>query len=312
MFPKLAISILPLCTLSLSAAAATSAPIALELLASSAFTEVHEKTLFTSNEVVVEILKQNESGTHVMGAVTEVVPSDIHGAPAMRLFFAHQDHGAWKIGMEGSEAFNTELESMPLDVVGPDERPTLARLGQGQESLAAGQFVNIALPWAEENTWTMTAGLHGYGGASLPYSSVDFWSGPDGNNVRAAAAGLVYTTCAKNGSALITIVHDNGYRTSYYHLERLGSLPNGGRIDIGTRLGSVGNGLPCGGSSSGAHVHFTLLNNRNEYVSLNNVVLGGWTFHSGLFPYSGNATRGSKTVYSRGALYNFGPADKGM
>lgn len=312
MFPKLAISILPLCMLSLSAAAATSAPIALELLVSSAFTEVHEKTLFTSNEVVVEVLKQNEAGTHVMGAVTEVVPSDIHGAPAMRLFFAHKDQGAWKIGMEGSEAFDTELESMPLDVVSPDERPTLARLGQSQESLAAGQFVNIALPWAEENAWTMTAGLHGYGGASLPYSSVDFWSGPDGNNVRAAAAGLVYTTCAKNGSALITIVHDNGYRTSYYHLERLGSLPNGGRIDIGTRLGSVGNGLPCGGSSSGAHVHFTLLNNRNEYVSLNNVVLGGWTFHSGLFPYGGNATRGSKTVYSRGALYNFGPADKGM
>jgi LasA protease len=312
MFPKLAVSILPLCMLSLSAAAATSAPIALELLASSAFIEANENTRFAPNELVVEVLKQNAAGTHVMGAVTEMVPSDVHGTPAMRLFFAHQDQGVWKIGMEGSEAFGTELESMPSDVVTQDERPTLARLGQGQEALAAGKFVDIGLPWAEGHSWTMTAGLHGYGGWSFPFSSVDFWSNADGNNVRAAAAGLVYSTCAKNGSALVTIVHDNGYRTSYYHMERLETWPDGGRIDAGARLGSVGNGLPCGGSSSGAHVHFTLLNHRNEYTSLDNVVLGGWTFHSGLFPYNGSATRGSKTVYSRGALYNFGPSDEGM
>lgn len=312
MFPKRTVLIFPLCMLSLSAAATTSAPLALELLASSTFAKVHESTRFAPNELVVEVLKQNEAGTHVMGAVTEVVPSDIHGAPAMRLFFAHQDHGDWKIGMEGSEAFDTELESMPSDVVSQDERPTLALLAQGQEALAAGQFAGIGLPWAAGNYWTMTAGLHGYGGWSLPYSSVDFWSGSDGNNVRAAAAGLVYTTCAKNGSALVTIVHDNGYRTSYYHMVGLEPLPDGRRIDTGTRLGSVGNGLPCGGSSSGAHVHFTLLDNRNQYVSLNNVVLGGWTFHSGLFPYQGNATRGSQTVYSRGTLYNFGPGDRGI
>lgn len=213
--------------------------------------------------------------------------------------------------MEGSDAFDAELGIMPPDVVSLRERPTLALLGHGQEALAAGQFVNISLPWTEGKSWTMTTGLHGYGGWSLPYSSVDFWSGPDGNNVR-AAAGLVYTTCVKNGSALVTIVHDNGYRTSYYHMERLEALPDGRRIDTGARLGSVGNGLACGGSSSGAHVHFTLLNNRDEYVSLNNVVLGGWTFHSGLFPYSGSATRGSQTIYSGGGLHNFGPSDRGM
>jgi LasA protease len=312
MLSKLAISIFPLCLLSLSAMAATSAPTALELLASSAFTEIQEKTRLVPHDLVVEVLKQNEAGTHVMGAVTEVLPSDVHGAPTMRLFFAHQNQGAWNIGMEGSEAFDTELESMPLDVVSQDERSTLTLLGLRQEALTAPRFLNLGLPWREGNYWTMTAGPHGYSGWSLPYSSIDFSSDSDGDNVRTAAWGLVYTTCVKDGSALVTIVHENGYRTSYYHMEKLEPFPDGRLLASGIRLGSIGNGLPCGGSSTGAHVHFTVLNNRNEYISVNNAVLGGWTFHSGLFPYTGSASRGQQTVSPRGLLFNFGAGDRGI
>ncbi|BDU19628.1 M23 family metallopeptidase [Dyella sp. GSA-30] len=313
MFPKRTILIFPLCMLSLNAAAVTPAPIALELLASSTFIEVNGKARFAPNEVVVEVLKQNVDGTHVMGAVTEVIPSDVHGAPTMRLFFAHQEQGAWKIGMEGSQAFDTALESMPLDVVSQDERPTLALLGQDSEVLAPGQFLNFSLPWAKNRIWNLVAGPHANGVLPFPYSSVDFSSGPEINDVRSVAAGLIYTTCVKDGSALVTIVHDNGYKTSYYRMKQLVTYNEGSRLPVGSTLGSVGDKLPCGGTPSEPHLHFTLLNDKNENVSLNNVVLGGWTFHSGLLPNTGNATHGKATVTPPdGLMLNLGPDNEGM
>jgi LasA protease len=95
------------------------------------------------------------------------------------------------------------------------------------------------------------------------------------------------------------------------------------QVQVGTVLGSIGNALPCDGSTTGAHIHFTLWSlpstasaararsgnwNGVSYERLSGQVgavygdpvdgkvLGGWRFTEGADQYSGTATR------MRGAL----------
>ncbi|HEY9130811.1 MAG TPA: M23 family metallopeptidase [Dyella sp.] len=314
MSPKYFVAALPLYAMSFGALANTPAPVALEHQAISAFLETEGPLTRTHNEFVVEILKQSHDGNHIMGSLTETVSAASHAAPTSHFFFAHRQGDGWELGIEGSEDFSAALDRMPLDTIGESERMALQQgvAAEPEHWRAAGHAVKIGLPWRAGTAWTMTSGAHGFSGSSRPYNSLDFYSRQDGNNVRAAANGTVYTSCARNGSALVTIVHDNGYRTSYYHMVRLEPLDNGTRVSEGTRLGSVGNGLPCGGSSSGAHVHFSLLDGQNRPMSVNNVVLGGWTFRTSMFPYQGSAQRANKTVYRGNPIYNFGSADPGL
>lgn len=77
----------------------------------------------------------------------------------------------------------------------------------------------------------LTGGAHGWSGQSRPFNSLDF-SGGNGR-VLAARDGYLYKSCERDGSAIVKVVHDNGYATTYYHMVRLTSLNSGTRVRQG-------------------------------------------------------------------------------
>ncbi|MEC3977696.1 M23 family metallopeptidase [Amycolatopsis sp. H20-H5] len=171
-----------------------------------------------------------------------------------------------------------------------------------------------------------SAGIHSDNGNSGVKNALDL--SPADGTVRAALAGTVRLQHCSGGD-WVTVDHAGGWRTGYYHLEDI-VVTDGQQVAAGTPLGSTGNALPCGGSSTGAHVHFTLwtlpatssaraattasaeaakvaVGNWNDlsYGQVSSSVaavygqpidgkdIGGWKFAAGAEQYSGTATRDS-------------------
>jgi LasA protease len=194
---------------------------------------------------------------------------------------------------------------------------SLVMLGGATAANAAPVFPTLALPFAAGQT-TGSAGVHSDNGSTGVKNAIDF--NPYDGITRAAGAGTVHLQhCA--GGDWVTVDHTDGWRTGYYHLENI-QVTDGQQVEAGAALGNIGNALPCGGSSSGAHVHFTLWQldasglhtasdiargNWNglsyEQVSgelaaaygepVDGKVFGGWRFTEGSVQYSGTATRES-------------------
>jgi LasA protease len=157
-----------------------------------------------------------------------------------------------------------------------------------------------------------SAGIHSDDGSSGVKNAIDL--NPRDDIVRAPLAGTAHLQQCSAG-AWVTIDHVDGWRTGYYHMENV-AVTDGQQVQAGTVLGNVGNAVPCGGSSSGAHVHFTLwrLNAARSaeaagdwdgitYERLETTVaaevgesvsghtFGGWTFQEGDVQYAGTATK---------------------
>jgi LasA protease len=293
--------------------ASTFVPDALRASAIDAFA-VHQFLSLESmhpDDLLVEIIKQDDDQGYVMGAVTQPLPANVHGTPPTRFFFAHREGDSWSLAMPGDEHFLEQLAVMPAEIVGGEERRIWTARATGVGAAAAGSFTGIGLPWSVNGSWTMSAGIHGDVPSRRPYNAIDFWTWS--GNVLAPRGGIYYRTCNLSGSALVHIIHDNNFDTTYYHMEDLAPIADSTVISTGTYLGRVGNALPCGGQTTGAHVHMAL-----EYgarpVAVDNKVLGGWTFHEGQRPYEGNATRGSNTQWpgNNSKLVNFGETDRGL
>ena len=169
-----------------------------------------------------------------------------------------------------------------------------AAAGDGQAGLS--------LPFGYGQSWSGN-GPHQFGGTGAR-NSVDL-AGGDGH-VRAAAGGTVrFIPCG--GGHMLMIDHPNGWHTSYYHVvnER---VVNGQVVGPNDWIADIGNTTPCGGSSSAAHVHFSLWHYTGAFswasqgtyaYPLDNVNLGGWTLHQGSGNYLGSWVR-----ISDGYTYN--------
>jgi LasA protease len=175
----------------------------------------------------------------------------------------------------------------------------------------------IGLPFAAGQQ-VYSAGIHADNGDSGVKNAIDFT--PTDKTVRAPLGGIAHLQhCA--GGDWVTIDHEGGLRTGYYHMEGI-AVTDGQQVETGTVLGSVGNALPCGGSTTGAHVHFTLwilpaatASARGDsprasgnwsgvsYAQLSSSfadafgesvsgkTIGGWLFTEGTEQYKGTATR---------------------
>lgn len=182
---------------------------------------------------------------------------------------------------------------------------------------AAGEFPAFGLPF-DTGQSIYSAGIHSDNGTSGVKNAIDF--SPADKTVRAPLAGTVRIQHCDGGD-WVTIDHAGGWRTGYYHMEGI-SVTEGQQVVPGDALGRTGNALPCGGSSTGAHVHFTLwtlptaaaqgdsrdfgvgAGNWNglsyDEVStkvadaygeaMNGKTFGGWQFTEGTDQYSGTAT----------------------
>lgn len=325
---------LGLFTLSLSATASEYADVTdvkLKTLATQTFTALEDKqnngapsspfirpgSAVPTEDPVVQISSKSRDGKWMLGSVTEMLPDSQEGAPDSRHFLAKNTNGEWSIGMVGDEDFYDLLRSAPDEVVGAALRQVLVQQmaadlpGGEAPPVQSGSGANddadtgLGLPYAIGAAW-FSAGIHGDSGESRPYNSIDF-DGGDGR-VLAPADGVFQLTCKRGRSALVHLTHDNGLKTTYYHMTNLADIREGEKVEQGTYLGRIGNELPCGGRSSGAHVHFSLLQGARQ-IPVNNRKFGGWTFREGGRAYSGSAVRAGRRInLPGGTLVNDGPS----
>lgn len=177
-------------------------------------------------------------------------------------------------------------------------------------------FPTFNLPMAP-NQMVGSAGIHSDNGSTGVKNAIDL--NPYDDVVRAPRAGTVRLQHCDGGD-WVTVDHGDGWRTGYYHLENI-QVVDGELVMAGAQLGTVGNALPCGGSSSGAHVHFTLWRLTDTTTSsrtadpiaagnwdhvdyerletevardvgepLTGKTFGGWTLHEGDRQYDGTVT----------------------
>lgn len=167
-------------------------------------------------------------------------------------------------------------------------------------------FPALALPF-KAGQQVYSAGIHSDDGSTGVKNAIDF--SPADRTVRAPLAGTVHLQhCA--GGDWVTVDHAGGWRTGYYHMEGI-KVTDGEHVEAGAVLGSTGNALPCGGSSTGAHVHFTLwavpdapaanwdgvaFDRLSTTVAaadgepVDGKTIGGWRFTAGAEQYTGTAT----------------------
>lgn len=98
----------------------------------------------------------------------------------------------------------------------------------------------------------------------LPHNGIDF-SAKIKTPIFPALDGIILTMGrAKAKGKYITILHDNGMKTSYDHLRKFQKgLRIGDYVDESTQIGEVGRT----GRVTGAHLHFTLMNPEGFYVN---------------------------------------------
>ncbi len=145
----------------------------------------------------------------------------------------------------------------------------------------------LQFPFPQGASWYFN-GPHSWNGGSAPppYSSMDFYSGgatcsaPPNLWSVAGASGISYRP--SNYSCWLEIDHGGGWTTSYYHLRNTYA---GGAISQNAAVGTIACEVCAGGFATGPHVHFSLKYN-GAYVSLEGVVLSGWTVRVGPRPYS--------------------------
>ncbi|MEV4618803.1 peptidoglycan DD-metalloendopeptidase family protein [Asanoa sp. NPDC049573] len=230
-------------------------------------------------------------GTAVLPA-----PKGVAAYPEGWLFVARHDKDGWTAALEGETAF-ANLASK-ASILSAEERRIFG-VDRSRTEASLDRRTGLRLPWAIGQTWRLTGGPHPMNGG--PRSSIDL-SGGDGR-VLAARAGLAYTMCS-SGTGWLRVIHDRGYATDYYHLS--GNIKaSGKKVDEGDFLGNIGNDVTCGGSSTGAHVHFALRYN-NKYVAIDRYAIGKWVIRQTGGDYAGYALHGSTKVNVGGGLYNYG------
>ncbi|MBL8309827.1 MAG: M23 family metallopeptidase [Burkholderiales bacterium] len=161
-----------------------------------------------------------------------------------------------------------------------------------QTSLAAPADF-LRLPWTLGQTGWSFNGVHtttggcGTAPCASPQSLIDFslgWPvwGSDTSKARVLAAHdgtvTVFSSCN------IRVTHSNGWATNYYHLDAP-LVATGAVVYVGQPIAIYANNsaqaLCQGGSSTGPHVHFSLLYN-GAHTALDQSTLSGWTVNATL------------------------------
>lgn len=165
-----------------------------------------------------------------------------------------------------------------------------ASIADSPARLASGQF---QLPWRQGYSWKVN-GAHSHSGSGYPYSSIDVsydWPGWGGATYTVTAANsgtvTVFSRCQ------LRITAPNGWATNYYHMSGI-SVRSGDYVTadspIGTYAGNRNDALCEGGSSTGPHLHFSLLRN-GVYQSLQGQRLSSYGINVGNSNYDDNCNR---------------------
>ncbi|MCL9780714.1 M23 family metallopeptidase [Vibrio sp. S4M6] len=146
---------------------------------------------------------------------------------------------------------------------------------------------NMQWPWRIGYRWVPN-GPHSHTGSGFPLSSVDVsydwprWGG-ETYSVTAAHEGYVsvFSRCQ------LRVTHPDGWATNYYHMDGI-EVQNRAWVEKNDRLGTYAtqrNEALCqGGSSTGPHLHFSLLLD-GRFQSLQNVWFGPYRVDVGRYSY---------------------------
>ncbi len=260
---------------------------------------------------VVETQRQSADFRWTFGGVYFPVPEGVHAGPVAVLFIAKHTTRGWEVALEDSERFNALAQAAPGSVMSAPERELFAerlaairaRQASGESTLAVD--VGLGMPFKKEGSVWGHSGVHGDSGSSRPYNAIDFWGGDA--RVLASRKGTAYKYCTNSRWPYIKLVHKNGWATGYYHTRNQANISNGQVIAEGQFIGQIGVELPCGGSASGNHVHWTLWRDSGAAEAVDNKLIGGWVWHEGSQSYSGYAERNGKRVNAgQSGLINYG------
>lgn len=264
---------------------------------------------------VIEPHRQSGDGRWLFGGAYFPIPDGLHSGPVAVLFIARHSAGGWEVALEDSVRFNALAQSAPAGIVSRDERELFAeRLSaiqaRGTDTFAGAESmlavdVGLSLPFKYMGPVWGTSGVHGDSGSSRPYNAIDFWGGDA--RVLTSRKGTAYKYCTNARWPYIKVMHKNGWSTGYYHTRNQASISNGQSMTEGQFIGQNGVELPCGGSASGDHVHWTLWRDSGAAEAVDNKLIGGWTWQEGSQPYSGYAERNGKRVNAgQSGLVNYG------
>ncbi|WP_275423264.1 M23 family metallopeptidase [Pseudoalteromonas sp. MMG022] len=208
-------------------------------------------------------------------------PSTNAATVALISLLQKQPNGVSKIIAQYNQLFDGDSLQLHADSQVKTAKPS---------NFQAQAAFSMQLPWPSGYAW-YSGGAHSNTGSGYPYSSLDFnnGSGGWGSNtpwVQASHGGTVtrYSSCN------IRVTHSSGYATQYYHMDNL-QYQTGDVISPGAWLGryaSNRNQALCqGGSSTGPHVHFSLLSN-GRFISLHNWYISGYRIDVGNSNYDTN------------------------
>jgi murein DD-endopeptidase MepM/ murein hydrolase activator NlpD len=198
----------------------------------------------------------------------------------------------------------TRLETLSAKYV---ERYGVNAINRQKSQPISGAVVStntLRLPWTLGQYNWGSGGVHTtFGGCpaqacAYPRSSLDFWrpgwgwnSDTSSGRVVAANAGTV----TKYSACQVRVTSPDGWATNYYHLD--GILVNTGDVVVaGQRLSGIANteaaALCQGGSSTGPHFHFSLIN-AGAHVDIDQSEFSGWKVNATAvnFDYDTNCTR---------------------
>jgi LasA protease len=178
----------------------------------------------------------------------------------------------------------------------PDTDPLSTANNINPPALPPDNFFQLPFPLGGE--WTFN-GPHSWCGGDACWqqppdrSSIDFATNwhhgepyPDHYTVAAAEGiGNVRTPYTGRLPCWYEIDHGEGWKTSYYHLQKLDDPGTRGSVMRNQSLGVIAEEVCNGGFANGAHVHFTLWYN-GSYYDLDGIKLSGWEVHSGPTPYT--------------------------
>ncbi|OOF28974.1 M23 family metallopeptidase [Salinivibrio proteolyticus] len=167
-----------------------------------------------------------------------------------------------------------------------DQKP-LGQHAISSRSLMAPPAGFMQWPWRQGYAW-IPNGPHAHSGSGFPLSSIDVsydWPQWGGTTYSVTAAHDGYVTVLSRCQVRVT--NDNGWATNYYHMDGI-QVRNNQWVGKNTKLGTYASqrsvALCQGGSSTGPHLHFSLLKN-GRFVSMQDAVLGSYRIQTGRYSY---------------------------
>ena len=234
-----------------------------------------------------------------MGTVAIAAPENEHAAPQAYYFLGQYQFGAWRIALEKESLFLRWLPRLSTNIISVDSKSTLQSYLNPPSNM--NDVAQLSLPWATGETWSFTGGPHN---SPRPWDALDFAGGS--GQVRAARDGLASIPCGN----YVRIVHANGWESIYYHVANI--AVGNQNVTRGQFLGNASAQVGCGGSATGAHVHFGVRYN-GVAQDINGHTIGGWTVQEGSSPYAGCLTKNGATqcANTNDPIYNDGSSGSG-